>query len=444
LPISFSGLATGIDTDALIEQLVSVEKQGARSLEARKDNAGRRKSIVSDLVTKLQALRTAGASVNTSAEVRALTATSSDETRVKVTSSGAAQPAQLSLRVGTLARSQTNVSTLFASADGSVPLVPGAGQLAIRVGDAEEVVVEFTSLDTLDSVATQINDRVAGAHAQVVDTGAGFQLVISSDDTGTASALSFSEAGTSLGFLAPESLKVSAQDASFTLNGIAMTRSSNTIGDAISGLTFELMGTHAPADPDTRIAVASDPAGTEQKVKGLVDAFNALAASVGGQLTFVEGGSGPGTLFGDSTVRALQRGLSELATRSYPHGDTTVSLGQLGISLGRNGQLVVDSARLSAAVGEDPTAIEDLIAGTDGLAAAIDDMVASYTRAGDGFLTAKTSSLTREMSDYDIAIERIEARAERVGDQLRAQFNTLETLMSNLQSQQAALSSLFG
>jgi flagellar hook-associated protein 2 len=427
----------------LIEQLVSIEKAGARALETRKSDAGRRKAIVTDLITKLQGLKTAGTAINTPSEVRSLTAASSDEARVKVTSSGAAQPAQLALRVGSLARSQTNVSSLMASADGAAPLVPGAGQLSITVGSGEAVVIEFSSLDTLQNVAQRINDQVTGAHAELVNTGSGFQLAVSSDESGTASALSFAESGTSLGFLAPESLKIVASDAAFTLNGIAVTSSTNTVSNAISGLTFSLLGTHAVGDADTMISVTSDPAGAEAKVKGLVDAFNGLADLVKAQTTYSGVTRGGDSLFGDSTVRALQRSLSTLASSSYPNGEGTVNLGQLGISLGRDGRLSIDSTKLAKAVTEDPDALENLLAGAGGLTSAIDDMVTTYTRTGDGFLSAKTTSLTKNMKEYDLQIERIERRASRVGDQLRTQFNALETLMSNFQSQSAALSAMF-
>jgi flagellar hook-associated protein 2 len=444
MTINFSGLATGIDTDSLVTQLVAIEKQGAVALQKRKSDATTRKSVVTTLVSKLQALKTAAATINTRSEVRSLTATSSAESKVKVTSSGAANPAQLALRVSSLAHAQTNVSTLFTSTDGKTPLVPGAGQLGIKVGAAADVVVEWTNTDTLDSVASRINDTVTGAHAEVINTGNGFQLAISSDETGTASAIAFSEGGTSLGFLAADSLKALAQDAAFTLNGIAITRSTNTITDVAVGLTFELLDTNAVGDADTRITVASDPAGTQTKVQGLVDAFNAVSSLVTSQLGFTPGGSGSNTLFGDSTVRSLQRALSDLTTRTYPRGDTTVSLGQLGISMSRAGVLTIDPTKLAAAVSKDPRAIEDLIAGEGGLAISITEMVATYTRTGDGALSAKNDSLTREMHNFDGSIERIEARADAMGERLRTQFNALETLMSNMRSQQSALTALLG
>jgi flagellar hook-associated protein 2 len=441
MTISFSGLATGIDTNALVEQLVALERAPAVKLADRKSDANRRMSIVSDLISKLTAFKTARKGMDTASEVNAVTASSSDEGRVKVTGSGAAQPGQLALRVGTLARGQTSVSSMFESAD---QLVPGAGILGIKVGDGEEVQVEFTSLDTLSSLAQRISEQVEGVNAQVISTSGGVQLAINSSDTGTDGAFTFSEAGTSLGFLADGSLKMTAQDATFTLNGIAMTRSSNTVSDAITGLTFELRGTHAISDPDTQISVARDPAGTETKMKSLVDAFNAVADVINTQTAFSGVTRGEDTLFGDSSVRSLQRGLASLASAQYPHGEGTINLSQIGIELDRSGRLTLDSAAFAQALADDPKAIENLLTGPDGLGTAIDALTDQYTRAGDGILSAKKTSISTEMGRFDDQIERIETRASKVGDQLHAQFTKLESLISSLQSQQASLAAMFG
>src|SRR5262245_5374284 len=138
MTISFGGLATGLDTNKLIDQLVALERIPAERLAARQADANDRKSIVTDLVSKLTALRSARRSVDTPSELHAVTATSSDEARVQVTSSGAAQPAQLALRVDALASGQTNVSNMFQSVD---QVIPGAGSIGIKLGDADEVVV---------------------------------------------------------------------------------------------------------------------------------------------------------------------------------------------------------------------------------------------------------------------------------------------------------------
>jgi flagellar hook-associated protein 2 len=442
MTISFSGLSTGIDTNALVDQLVQVELLPAQRFETRKSNANRRASIISDFITKLKSLKSAAASLDTASEVRAVAARSSDEARVKVTSSGAAQPAVLALRVATLAKAQTTVSGLFLGASPDDP-VPGAGSLGIKVGSAATVVLDFLGTESLADVTRRINDEVVGVHAELVNTGAGLHIAVTSEETGTASALTFTEAGTSLGFLGLNTTKVLAQDASFTLNGIAMTRSTNTVADAVAGLTLELLGTHAIADPDTTVAVTRDPVGLETKVKSLVDSFNAVAEGVNAQLTYSGVARGQDTLFGDSTVRALQRAISQMAGASYPHGEDTVTLGKLGIQLGRDGKLTIDSAALAKAVASDPAAIENLIAGPSGLAPAINSLVDQYTRTGTGFLSAKTSSLKNEMRRFDDEIARIQTRASRIGDQLHAQFTALETLMSGFQAQQATLNALF-
>jgi flagellar hook-associated protein 2 len=439
--INFSGLATGLDTAALVDQLVALERVPANKLAGRKSDAGRRQSIVSDLITKLTALKTARTSLDTPSEVRAVTASSSDP-KVVVTGSGSAQPGQLAIRVGTLARTQTSVSTPFASATDAIG---GAGTLGIKLGAADEVPIAFTSTDTLTTIAQRINEEMDGVRADVIDNGSGtFQLSVSSEETGTANAITFTEAGQPLGFLAEGSTKVAASNATFTMNGISMTRATNTITDAVAGLTLSLTGTHAIADSDAVVSVARDPAAVEAKVKSLVDAFNAVSGHVSSQLSYNGVQKGGDTLFGDSTLRSLQRGLSGIVNQSYPHGEGTTSLAQLGIRLDRTGTLSIDSARFAAAMTEDPTALESVLTGTESFGAALDKMVTSYTQAGDGFLSAKKASLTKEMSRYDDEIERIETRASRLGDQLTAQFTKLEALISSMQSQSAALTKVFG
>jgi flagellar hook-associated protein 2 len=439
--ITFSGLATGIDTDSLISQLVAVERVPADQLTTRKTNANRRMSAVSDLIAKLTALRGARKAVDTASELNAVTAASTDPARVAVTASGAAQEGQLSLRVHTLARAETRASTTFGS---GADLVPGAGLLSIQVGSGEQVVVDFTTQDTIADVARRINERVDGVRAALVDNGSGVRLTLTSERSGTAHALTIDEAGTSLGLLASGSRVAEAQDATFSLNGVEMVRSSNTVADAVTGVTLQLRGTHAEGDPDTSVTIASDPAGIQSRVQSVVDAFNAAADAVGAHLRYDGVKKGEDTLFGDSTVRGLQRALSELATGGYAHGTGTISLGRLGVRLGRDGRLSVDADALGKALADDPSALEDLLLGEGGLGAAIDDVVARYTRAGDGLLTAKKQALSSEMSRYDDQIEKIEARATRIGDHLRAQFTALESLMSDLKSQQASLTAYFG
>jgi len=439
--ISFSGLATGFDTNALVDQLVALERAPAVKLASRKSDANKRQTLVSDLMTRLTSLKTARTALDTTSEVRAVTSQSSD-TKVKVTSSGSAQPGQLSIRVGTLARAQTSVSTTFASATAPVA---GSGSIGVKLGTGIVVPFAFTGDDTLNSIAQRINDQVGGVRADVIDNGAGgFQLAISSEETGSANAITFSETGTSLGFLATGSVKVPAQDATFTMNGIAMTRGTNTISDAVSGLTLELSGTHAPTDPEAIISVARDPAAVEGKIKTFIDAFNAVSDAVNTQLTYSGVQRGGDSLFGDSSIRSLQRTLGGIASQTYAHGAGTTSLAQVGIRLDRTGKLSIDPAKFATALAEDPTALEDVIAGASGFGKSVDDMVTAYTRAGDGILSAKKSALTNEMSRYDDDIERIETRASKIGDQLHAQFTKLESLISSMQSQSAALTRVFG
>jgi flagellar hook-associated protein 2 len=424
-------LASGFDSTSIVDKLVAAERIPENTLLAQKSNAQSRLTILTDLITKLKALKTQSQAVNTPAEVRSFTAASDDDTRVKVTSSSAAAEGTYVLRVGQLARAQTNRSTeLVADA------ATGDGSMDITVAAGSAVHIAYTAGDTLETIAARINDGVAGASASVLNTGTGYRLVVSSKQTGAANAMSFTESGAGLGM----SQVIEAKDASVTVNGTTVTRSTNLLSDVIPGVSLQLVSGTPLAALDTTITVGKDAGSTRTKVQGLVDAFNAVAKVVSGQLTYSGATKGTNTLFGDSALQGLQRRLGAVMTSAYAHGTGTVSAKQLGISIGRDGSLTLDAAKLEASIASDPSAVEDLIAG--GLSAALSGVADQYSAATTGTLSAKQDSIRTQMTGYDKQVERIETAATSLGDRLRKQFAALEQLMTKLNSQSSYLATL--
>jgi flagellar hook-associated protein 2 len=165
-----------------------------------------------------------------------------------------------------------------------------------------------------------------------------------------------------------------------------------------------------------------------------------VAKAVSGQLTYSGTVKGTNTLFGDASLQGLQRRLGTLMTTAYAHGTGTVSAKQLGISLGRDGTMTVDAAKLEASIASDPTAVEDLIAG--GLSAALSSLADQYTTSSTGTFSIKQDSIRTQMTGYDKQVERIETAATSLGDRLRKQFAALEELMTKLNSQSSYLQTL--
>ena len=230
--ITFSGLASGFDSSSIVDKLVAAEQQREKPLLTQKSNAQSRLTILNDLVAKLKALKTQAQAVNLPAEVRTFTARSDDDNRLKVTSSSAAAEGTYSLRIGQLARAQTSRSTeLVADA------ATGDGSMNITFGAGPAVNVAYTGGETLETIAGRINAAMPGASASVLNTGTGYRLIVSSKQTGAASAMSFSESGAGLGM----TQVIAAQDASVTVNGTTVTRATNLLSDVIPGVSLQLV-----------------------------------------------------------------------------------------------------------------------------------------------------------------------------------------------------------
>ncbi len=431
--ITFNGLSTGLDSASMIEQLVNVERAGANSATTRKGNLDTQKSIVNSLSSGLSALATAVRAMDLDSEIKPRTATSSDA-RVSVAASAGATPGVHDLRVKSLAVSQVTQSRSFSSSSAGVL---GAGSVAITV-DGTTKNVSWTADDSLDVIAARINDADAGVTASVVKVAEGeYRLVTMAKDSGTAKAPTFVDSGDGLDLANAANIKRPAENAVINVNGIDITRPSNTITDAIAGMTLTLNSVHAESDPIGKVTVSLDSKALTDKVQKIVDAFNSVNASLHNQLDYTGTKKGDNTLFGDSTLRGLQSALATLKTNAY--GENT-TLSAIGISIDKGGAMTLDSAKLVEAVTKDPDAVSKIFL-TNGFATAVTDLTDRYTRS-DGLLSAKTQALTDRQKVLQDQIDRINKKADDLQSRLEKQFAALEEAMSKLKSQSSYLSAI--
>ena len=437
--VTFAGLASGIDTSALVTQLVNAERAPANAIASHQADINSQKSIVGKLSAALSSLGTAIKALSLPTQTQPRTASSSDSPVTVAASPGAVATVH-DVRVTSLARSEITSSREFDSADAGVL---GTGSVTITTGTTSKQI-DYGATDSLADIAAKINDSGVGAKASVLFDGSKYRLMVASTDTGTAAAAHFADGGDSLGLSVAGNIKVAAQDAVAMIDGVKVTRGKNVIDDAITGLTITLASPH-PADDLTAssaVTVSLDTAGLKNTLTQFVAAYNAVNSAVHGQLDYTGTKRGTDTLFGDSTLRQLEGALGNVMTSGYgsdPNNPKTI--GAVGLTRGSAGTLTIDDTKLSAALAANPNAIGDLFV-TGGFAAAMTQMTDAYSRSGDGILTSKTQSLSDRFNMLQTQADLINRRADALQTQLESQFNALETAMSKLKSQSSFLSSM--
>ncbi|MCE9578770.1 MAG: flagellar filament capping protein FliD [Deltaproteobacteria bacterium] len=432
--VQLSGLISGLDTASIVSQLVAVERAPANKLATNKSNLVAQESILASLGARMTGLADTLKGMDLASETRAISATVSDTAHVAIAASGTAATGEHSVRVVATARAQVAASRTFTSQDAGVM---GVGSVTFNAAAGTPVSVSWDATDSLSAIADRMNAAGAGVTASVLKVDTGYRLLVRSNDTGTAGATTFTDAGDNLDLANAANITVTARDAQVSIDGVTITRSKNLIDDALPGVTLTLKAAHAATDADTLATVAVDHDASKAKVQKFVDAYNAVASLVNDQLTYSGTTKGADTLFGDSTLRGLQRTLSTFVADT--HGGK--SLSQLGISLDRAGKLSLDATKFDAAITKDGDAITGLFV-TAGFATDLTTATENYTRGGTGLLAGKKTALDARMKIYQQQIDQINKAADALDTRLTADFTKLEQTMSTLQGQSSYIAKI--
>ena len=436
--ISFSGLASGLDSDAIVNSLLDVARLPQIRIQQQNQFSQSKIGILDNISSALSELRTTANTLDTVGEFLSYSSTVSDDSVAKVSAGGEALPGTYSLEVSQLATAQRTYSDTVA--DQTAALSGSDQTLSITI-DGETTDIDVTAGESLQDVAAAINGSGAAVTAGIIFDGNDYRLAISGQDTGAANAITFADTGLGLGLETPANTVQAATDASFSIDGFTITSASNIVDSALPGVTLELTGTTTSAET---LSIATDTEAVTEKVQAFVDAYNSVMSLLNDQ---VGEGLGRETLSGDATVRTIESGLSNLISNPIPgmltpSGDT-MQLGDLGISTATDGTLTLDAEDLAEALAQSANDTASYFSGqqsgsTDGIGQLVADLVDGYTSA-EGLLTTRKEGLQSLIENNDDQIESIERYLESYEENLRAQFTALESSMSALQNQQSYL-----
>jgi flagellar hook-associated protein 2 len=403
----------------------------------------------------LQTLKDAFSALKDASDFASITPRSSQSDAVGVTAAAGAPAGRYTVQVDQLASAQRDASAGYAAS--STALNGGvAFDLTLTVGSGAAQTINVTTA-TVGGVVSAINSADLGVSAQLVNVGGTdpYRIVVTGQ-TGADNSFSLTSAAADLSFATSLG---SAADASFSINGLSMTRTTNSVSDAVEGVTFEL---YAPTAEDgsgnpipATVDLNRDTAGVRQKIEALVAAYNEAEDNfkiLADRKSEVE--EFGGALAGDSTLGSLRSQLRSLVTAnsSSPSGTITAAR-DVGLSFDRNGVLQLDSAKLDAAL---QTGFADVAAmftadaenqsvysvAPGGLAGDAFKRIDALLRS-DGLLATQTTSASADINRHKADLEKMEARMTQLLERYTRQFSAMESIVGDATSLRTGLTSSF-
>ena len=423
--ISAPGIGSGLDVQSIVDQLMAIERQPLNRLETDKKDLEGQLSTLGQLKSALTTFQAALSDLKTVDAFEVYKAESADETAFTATANSNAAVGVNDIQV--LALAQAHKMGSVAIADTDTTTLGGAGDLITLTVNGNAFTVDAGG-KTLSEIRDAINDAPdnTGVSASIISENNGsHRLVLTSRETGNANAMSLSFSGTLGASLDMADINDPAQlDSEILVDGLyTITRSSNSIDDAISGLTLNLVGVSTGA---AELKVSRDVDSVTESVQTFVDAFNELRTTMKG-------------MYGDSAaLDATLRGIESQVRNIFntpPAGlnGSFSYLAEAGVSFLRDGSLSLDSADLESAISSDFAGLADMFANNDqGYLFRLDGVIDEFVRF-DGQLDTRKDSLNNHIDSVDNQIVGMEFRLQLREKRLLDQFNALDSLMGQLQ-----------
>lgn len=479
MSFSLSGIASGIDTNAIISQLMQIERIPYNKLQNTRNAYNSQLSVFRTINTKLMALRSAAEDLRLSAAFSLRSASVSDNSVLRVSASDTAAEGVYEIYVDSLAKAHSVRSASLSSALSQQvdDFLDGASnQFKIYYGDKEETFTFSgeTVEEALNNLVKAINGKDIGLTAALVETSPGAKtLVLTAKKTGTDHDIRLgSEADgqhvvidadqaflEKLGLVTVDEMTsavewntvTEAKNARITINGLEIIASGNELSNVLAGVNLTLLKEGASAS----VTIARDADKVADKVEAFVKAYNDVIAEI--RSSTAKGAA----LQGDFTLRSLEDQLAAMLHGGV--GPNTEGerfkyefLVQVGLEVDKGitkgsdmtGKISFDREKFKKALAEDPDAVYRLFAHQDetpgarqGIAERFSETLRVWTRSGTGILAAKIEGFNEQINFVTKQMESMESRLAQREEQLRKRFSNMEVALASLQNQMAWLNS---
>jgi len=474
--INFLGAASGLPLDELVTTFVNVERETKMAridktkttLNASLSGVGQLKSSLSSFLDAAKKL------TSDSLKARVVTLTQPEEGRtfIQATAKNTAAASSFDIKVNQLAKGSRLESADNAFSSANSVVATSDSMMTFSAGD-KTFSIAVTAGMTLNQLRLKINESADnfGVNANILNTGgtAGTKLVLTSNVTGVGNDLEVSNNNAELdalstlatGTTAGLNLAAAAQDAQIELDGIGISSSTNVFDDVVQDISLTVLA-ETPTGRNAKLDVASDKKAAEENIKAFMTSYNTLVSQVS-SLTRnrVMGADGTvtlegGALVGDSLPRNVMNQLRSILGSTVPGApDSLNSLFAMGITLNKEGRLEISTStefnsetgqnRFDNALNQNYDNLANVFGGADGLVSKLESVINQYTRS-DGILSGRQNTIQSQLRENTKASEAASRYIASYEESLRKRYSALDTLLGQMQRQQAsvtaALSSL--
>lgn len=428
---------TPIDVNNIVTQFMNIERQPLIALNKKGASYTAMLSSYGTIKSDLSSLQSAAAALKLQSAFSVFKATPADTTVLGATVDSTAVAGSYTVAINNRASAQTMMSANQASSTADIG--NAATTLDITVGAAATVQVTIAANSTLEQVRDAINSANTGVSATIVNNGAGYNLVYSAKDTGSANTIS---ATTADGFLSAIAGSASmtqtsaAANASLTVNGVPVSSATNAVTGAIQGVTLNLTKDAGT----TTVTVTRDTSAITATVNKFISAYNQLNTDI--RYSHAKGNK----LQSDNTVVSIQNQLNGIlngatgfsATGGYDY------LAQVGISRQTDGSLSLDAATFENKLGSNLNGVVQLFTdSTKGVATSFYNQASNMVGV-NGLVTSRTAGLNTSIRDIDKKIEAFNIRLDIIQQRYTKQYTALNTMISNMNQTSSFLSQQLG
>lgn len=436
--LTVNGPGTGIDVQGLVKSLVGAQTAPKQAqIDSQTKTSTAQLTSIGKIQAALDAFRGALDNMTQTVNFSGLSSTLSNDKLATVTLGPGAAAGNFTLGVTQLATA-SKVSSALISGGPTAVVNSGASATVFTVSQSgKNYSVSVPPGGTLQQVRDSLNSQYGnvGLSANILTDSTGSRLVVTSSTTGVGSDITFKgSSGLDTGATVVGS---APQNAIYNLDGSPQESTSNTLPNAISGVSITLTGVSG-TDPASTIKVSANNATLKSAVKGFTDTYSALVKAVNAETqvtTNADGTVTPGPLTGDSSVRSMMASIRNVMNSVTGSGSFS-SLAQFGVTTDQTaGTLSVSDVAFDKAALTNGSDINSIFTGPTGLLASLTNATANFALSKTGVFAEKSSTLQDNLRDLTDQQTALNTRSDALTASLTVKYNAMDSLVAQLKAQ---------